>query len=180
MSSEQVQAAGGEFVTVARIRRSQGRRGEVLAEILTDFPERFATARVGSLLGPGGERRQVALEGHWFHKAGVVLKFAGVDDMAAAQALAGCELQIPASERRPLEGSSVYVSDLDGCRVVEKGEEIGTVRFLDTTVGTPVLVVDTPTGELLVPFAESICKRVDAAAGIIEVDLPEGLRDLNR
>jgi 16S rRNA processing protein RimM len=110
----------------------------------------------------------------------VVLKFAGVDDMGAAGTLAGCEVQLPLAERMPLEGGAQYWSDLEGCRVVQGGRELGTVRRLDPTVGTPVLVVDTPQGELLVPFAAEICRRIDTAARLIEVELPEGLLDLNR
>lgn len=169
-----------EFVTIARIRRTQGRVGEVLADIETDFPERFAETRAAFLLDRGGGRRAIQLEGHWFHKGAVVLKIAGVDDINAAAQLAGCEVQIPVAERRTLGPGSVYISELEGCRVLEHGREIGRVRFLDLTVGTPVLVVDTPEGELLIPFAEEYCKRIDTAAGSIEVELPEGLRELNR
>lgn len=152
----------------------------MLAEILTDFPERFAETRSVLLADAAGERRPIEIESHWFHKGAVVLKIAGVDDIESAKRIAGCEVQIPASARRTLAEGSVYVTDLEGCRVLEHGEEIGRVRHLDTRVGTPVLVVDTAEGELLIPFAEEICKRVDTAARSIEVELPEGLRDLNR
>ena len=169
-----------EYVTIARLRRPQGRRGELIAELFTDFPERFRDLKEVWLLDREGARREAVLEGFWFHKGGVVLKFAGVDDMGAAGTLAGCEVQLPLAERMPLEGGAQYWSDLEGCRVVQGGRELGTVRRLDPTVGTPVLVVDTPQGELLVPFAAEICRRIDTAARLIEVELPEGLLDLNR
>ena len=172
-------SAGEPFVTIARIRRSQGRRGEVAAELLTDFPQRFAETETVWLSGSDGRPRPARLEGFWLHKGGVILKFAGVDDLAAAKKLAGCEVCIPAAQRRPLEGSAVYWSELPGCRVVEGVRELGVVRWLDPTVGTPVLVVDTPAGELLVPFADEICRRIDLAARQIEVELPEGLLELN-
>jgi len=169
-----------EFVTVARIRRARGRCGEVLAELFTDFPERFRQREDLLLYRPGGQRRLVGLEKAWFHKGNVVLKFAGIDSIAAAKTLAGCEVQIPVERRLPLGGSAVYWSDLPGCRVVQGKRELGVVRHLDPTIGTPVLVVDTPQGELLIPFAEEICRRVDLAGRRIEVELPEGLEDLNR
>jgi 16S rRNA processing protein RimM len=168
------------FVTIARVRRPQGRRGEVIAELATDFPERFENLASVFLLGREGQRREAQLEGHWFHKGGVVLKFAGVDDIDAAGELRGCQVQLPLAERRPLEGAAVYWNDLAGCRVVERGSEVGTVRHLDPRAGTPLLVVDTPEGELLVPFAADICRRVDLQARVIEVELPEGLRELNK
>ncbi len=165
---------------MARIRRAQGRRGEVAAELLTDFPERFRRGETLSLCPSGGERRSARLEEFWFHKGGIVLKFASVEDIGAAQRLVGCEVQVPREARVPLEGSAVYLSDLVGCRVVERGRELGRVQAVDHRVGTPVLVVATPEGELLIPFAEEICRRVDLGARVVEVNLPEGLRELNR
>ncbi len=168
-----------EFVTIARIRRPQGRRGEVAAELFTDFPQRFLEAATVWLYLPGKGHRPAGLESAWFHKGAVILKFAGVDSISDAEKLAGCEVRIPAGERRPLQGSAVYWADLPGCRVMERGRELGVVRWLDPTVGTPVLVVDTSDGELLIPFAEEICRRIDVAGRVIEVELPEGLKELN-
>ena len=171
--------AAGPMVTIARIRRSQGRRGEVAAELLTDFPQRFAGAEPVWLVDSDSRQRPARLEGFWFHKGAVILKFAGVDDLGTAKKLAGYEVCIPAAQRRTPEGSAVYWSDLPGCRVVEGGRELGVVRWLDPTVGTPVLVVDTAAGELLVPFAEEFCRRIDLGSRVIEVELPEGLLELN-
>jgi 16S rRNA processing protein RimM len=168
-----------EFVTVARVRRSQGRRGEVAAELLTDFPERFRPGCSLHLWKEGQPRRTVSLEGSWLHKGSIILKFAGVGDISGAQDLAGWEVQVPFEERMPLPGEAVYLSDLEGCQVVEKGQPVGTIRAVNLGPGAPLLVVDTPRGELLVPFVPAICRRVDVAAKVVEVELPEGLRELN-
>ena len=169
-----------EYVTVARIRRPQGRRGEVSAELLTDFPDRFHPGKKLWLWKGGEERRSRLLEESWFHKGGIILKFAVVEDIGSAEMLAGWEVQIPRNRRAPLEGPAVYLSDLVGCRVVEHGVELGHIQGVDDRVGTPVLVVDTPRGELLVPFAAEICRHVDTEAGLVEVELPEGLAALNK
>src|SRR5215467_11858712 len=105
----------GEFVAVAKVTKTQGRKGEVAAALLTDFPERFAERKRLFALDERDRRREVQLEDHWFHKGGVVLKFAGVDSISQAEELIGCEIQIPASERAELEDDSVYISDLVGC-----------------------------------------------------------------
>ena len=173
-------ATNEAFVTIARLRRPQGRRGELAAELFTDFPERFEKLGPVCLRDRAGDRKAARLEGFWFHKGGVILKFAGVDDITAAGGLAGCEVQVPAAERHPLQEGAVYWSELAGCRVVEQGRELGTVRHLDPTPGTPVLVVDGPEGELLIPFAAEICRRIDPVNRLIEVELPEGLRELNK
>src|ERR1700704_3028791 len=103
-----------EFVTIARVAKTQGRRGEVAATLLTDFPELFETRRKLFALGgtAGGKakrgnsadvsRRELELEEHWFHKGMVVLKFAGVDSISDAEALVGSEIQVPQSERATL------------------------------------------------------------------------------
>ena len=95
----------------------QGRRGEVLADLHTDFPERFEERRELSGLAANGERRELLLEEHWFHKGGIVLKFAGVDSISDAEQLAGWEVQIPREQRAELEEGAAYVSELVGCEV---------------------------------------------------------------
>jgi 16S rRNA processing protein RimM len=169
----------GEFATVAYIRRPQGRRGEVAVELYTDFPERFQAGSRVWLWMDGQPRRDMELQEAWPHKGRVILKFAGVDSISDAEKLSGWEIQVPASERVALEGSAVYVSDLVGCKVVERGVELGTIEAIDDRVGTPVLMVQTPQGELLIPFATEICRVVDTARKVVEVELPEGLRKLN-
>src|ERR1039458_9089724 len=77
-----------QWVWLARIRRTQGRKGEVFAEILTDFPEKFAERKRLWLMAQdasGASPREVELIGHWLHKGGVVLHFAGVDSISAAE-----------------------------------------------------------------------------------------------
>ena len=169
---------------MARIRRPQGRRGEVAVELFTDFPERFQPGLAVSLWRDGRDRREAKIEDAWPHKGGWILKLAGVDSINDAGQLSGWEIQIVREDRRALEGGQVYVSDLVGCRVVdqsgEQSTDLGTIAGVDHRAGTPVLVVDTPQGELLIPFAEEICRVVDTARGVVEVELPEGLRDLNR
>ena len=168
-----------EFATIARIRRPQGRRGEVAAELYTDFPDRFDAGSHVSLWMNGQPRQDRELEDAWPHKGGMILKFAGVDSINDAEKLAGWEIQVPVSERIALEGAAVYVSDLIGCKVIERGVELGTVEGIDDRTGTPVLSVRTPQGELLIPFATEICTVIDTVRGVVEVELPEGLRELN-
>ncbi len=167
-----------EFATIARIRRPQGRRGEVNIELFTDFLERFDAGQAVTLVN-GAERREVVVEDAWPHKGSLVLKLSGVDSISGAELLAGWEIQVPKDTRMPLEDGAVYVSDLVGCKVLEHGVELGTITGFDDRPGTPVLSVTTDSGELLIPFATEICRVIDTARGVVEVELPEGLRELN-
>ncbi|MDT7689136.1 MAG: rRNA processing protein RimM [Acidobacteriota bacterium] len=167
-----------ELVTVARIAKPRGIRGEVAAELLTDFPDRFDFVEELIAVFPNGRRERLALESHWLHGDRVVLKFKGFDSPEAAAALAGCELAVPESEAVELEEGEFYDWQLEGCRVETiEGGAVGTVREVLHTGGeAPVLVIrDESERENLVPLAESICVEIDVSAKLIRVDAPEGL-----
>jgi 16S rRNA processing protein RimM len=129
---------------------------------------------------PDGTHRELRLEDHWPHKGQLVLKFVGIDSITAAETLVGCELQIPRSERVPLEAGAVYISDLVGCMVIDHSREVGAVTGLDASSGAaPNLVVRSGQKEFLIPFAEQYLRKVDLAAKCIEMELPQGLLELD-
>lgn len=170
-----------ELVTVARVAKPRGVKGEVACDLLTDFPERFE--RVGELIAvfPGGRRERLALEGHWFHGERVVLKLAGYDSPEEAAALAGCTLAVPESEAVELEEGEFYDWQLEGCRVeTVDGEEVGTVREVLHTGGEAhvLVILDGRGRENLVPLAQSICVEIDVDSRLIRVDAPEGLLEM--
>jgi 16S rRNA processing protein RimM len=167
--------------------RPHGVRGEVAAEILTDFPERLTRLASVELWDGRGVPRRMAVRKCWLsHSRGgqAIFHFAGSDSVDDARKLVGLEVQVPLADRVKLPAGSYYISDLVGCAVREKdGSDVGTVRDVDihgdVISGTPNLVVDTARGELLIPLAQEICVDVDLAARRILVVLPEGLRELN-
>lgn len=179
------------WVWLARIRRPQGRKGEIFAEVLTDFPEKFAERRRLWLIAEDAVAvpREVELTNHWLHKGGVVLHFAGVDSISAAEELAGFLVAIPRTERAPLAEDEAYIGDLVGCAVVDvEGAangggtpvEIGIIQDVDRTAGpVALLVLRGASGEILVPFAKSYLRRIDLEGKRVEMALPEGLVDLN-
>jgi 16S rRNA processing protein RimM len=171
------------FTTIARIVRPQGRRGEVLADLLTDFPEKFSERRqlwLSSEAKP--ERREYKLENHWLHKGRVVLKFAGIDSISSAEALSGMLVQIPAESRTQLEPGAAYVSDLIGSTLfdVSQNRNIGTIRDVQQGAGTAaLLIVDSAGTELEIPFAEEFIVRFDPSKKLLEMRLPKGLLEVN-
>jgi len=180
------QTSGEEtgFITIAKVIKTQGRIGEVAAALLTDFPERFGERKRLFALTKSGQRSELQLEDHWFHKAQVVLKFAGIDSITQAEALIGSEIQVPRAERASLEAGSVYVSDLTGCTVYDRGREIGKIK--DVRFGTgeaPLLVVVGNEGqgekEYLIPFAAGYIKHISIENRRLEMDLPQGMLELD-
>ena len=172
---------------LARIRRPQGRKGEVFADILTDFPEKFAERKQLWLLSEGASAsspREAELTNHWLHKGGVVLHFSGIDSISAAETLTGLIVAIPLAERTPLADDEIYIADLIGCTLVDvAGTEpvaVGEIEDVDRTAGpVALLVVQGKAGEVLVPFAKDFVRRIDLEAKRVEMALPEGLIDLN-
>jgi 16S rRNA processing protein RimM len=186
--------AAEQWVWLARIRRTQGRKGEVFADILTDFPEKFAerkrlwllgTSRPASILDvDASTAREVELVAHWPHKGGVVLHFAGIDSISDAEKLAGLVVAIPRAERADLGEDEVYIGDLIGCLLVDvagtKQLVVGEIEDVDKAAGpTPLLVVRGQRGEVLVPFAKSYLRKLDVESRRLEMALPEGLLELN-
>jgi 16S rRNA processing protein RimM len=162
--------------------KTQGRRGEVASEILSDVPDRFAVGMKLLALPRNAEsRRELEVEELWPHKGLLVLKFAGVDSISEAETLIGCELQVPRSQRSELQTGWNYVSDLVGCAVLDQGREIGRLEEVQFGAGeAPLLIVrDAARRALEVPFAEAYLERVDVTRKQILMKLPEGLLEVN-
>lgn len=164
--------------------RPQGRRGEVLADILTDFPEKFADRKQLWISPEGKQPREQTVEEHWFHKGRVVLKFAGVDSISSAEKLTGMLVQIPNSERSELGPGAVYVSDLVGSTLLDvaavPARHVGVIDEVQQGVGeAPLLVVRNGKEEYEIPFAEEHVARFDARQKVLEMRLPSGLLEVN-
>jgi 16S rRNA processing protein RimM len=175
----EMDANSSELVIIARAVRPRGLKGEIVAELLTDFPDRFEDVEELVLVSPRGERTTKRLEDYWFQNDRVVLKLADYNNVDAAKDLVGFEFAVPESERVPLPADHYYDWELEGCTVKVGAESIGTVKSVLKTGGTEILVVaDENDKERLIPFADSIVVEVDAEQKTIVVDPPEGLLDL--
>jgi 16S rRNA processing protein RimM len=203
------------WVVLAQLLRPQGRKGELLAELLTDFPERFDShPRVylapANFTGEPAAAREAAVVSFWLptgkNQGRVVLHFAGIDSINAAETLAGLEVLVPADERLPLDDESAYISELVGCVVYNHepnnhepnnqqpgapGTPIGTVtdvHFSTTPDGgrrleeaAPLLEVQSPAGhEILIPYVKAFLIALDVEAKTITMQLPAGLLELNQ
>jgi 16S rRNA processing protein RimM len=169
-----------DMVAVGRVARPQGNRGEVVIVSSTDFgEERFAAGAVvhvqrGDAVGTLTVSSSREHDGRW------VVGFDGIATIDDAETLRGLELKIPAEDLRALTGDAHYVHDLVGCRVeTTAGQTVGVIREVQLGAGIPLLVAEGGGGDVLVPFTEAICRRVDVAARCVVIDAPEGLLELN-
>ena len=170
-----------DFITLARVVKTQGRHGEVAAEVHTDVPGRFAAGMNLLALGEDQQRREFEIEELWPHKELLVLKFRGVDSISQAEELVGCELQVPRSQRARLEAGWNYVSDLAGCTVFDRGREIGRIEEVQFGAGeAPLLIVVDGAGRKFdIPFAEAYLEGVDVAHRRVRMNLPAGMLEIN-
>jgi 16S rRNA processing protein RimM len=164
-----------DLVAIARIVKPRGLIGEVTADILTDFPERFDRLKQVTAVMPDASRCELKIEGHWFQSNRIVFKFSGYDSIEQSETLRDAEICVAESETIELDTDEFYDWQLVDCEVeAVTGERIGKVRELIRTGGTEILVVDGEK-EFLVPFAATICVEVDVENKLIRIDPPEGL-----
>lgn len=164
-----------DLVTIGRVVKPQGRKGEVLVDPLSDRPERFPSLRRALLAGAGGEAREVEVTSCWPHRGRFVLKLVGVDSISDAERLRGMEIRIGEDELPALPDGSYYHHQLRGLRVEdEQGRELGVVaEIMETGAESPVLVVRGAEGESLIPFAEDFVRRVDLGGRRLVAKRPE-------
>ena len=170
-----------EFITLARVVKPQGRHGEVAVEVHSDVPGRFHPGlSLWALAEEDGRRRKLEVKEVWPHKGFLVLSFAGVDSISDAEALAGCELQVPCHERAQLEPGWAYISDLVGCTVCDGPREIGRVEEVRLGAGeAPLLVVREGNRELEIPYAQAHLENLDIEGKRIRMRLPQGMLELD-
>jgi len=180
------QADAGITVPVATRLRLRGAGGRLTARLVPGGIDQLE-GRDWVLVGrPGGSARRMGIEEHALHKDNVILKFRGVDTAAAAAGLVGQDILIPCNGLVDLPEGSYYIFQLIGLKVRTRGgRDIGTVRGVVRTGGTPLLAIEPGTDlgssaqdEILLPAARSICTAIDVAAGCITIEPPEGLLEL--
>lgn len=165
------------MLTIGRIVKPQGRKGEVLVEPLSDRPERFPTLGRAFVPAAGDGVREVRVTACWPHKGRFVLKLAGVDSIDAAESYRGIELRLPSDELPALPEGSYYHHELIGLSAEDaRGGVLGAVASLwETGAGAPVLVIRGERGEYLVPLAAPFVDRVELGERRIVLHLPESV-----
>lgn len=173
-----------EYLTVARIVRPQGNRGEVVADAPGNDESIYDGGQPVWLAGAATERKEFKVERAWRHKGRLILKFEGIDSISEAEGLRGRSVQIRRDRLKPLDDGEYYLADLIGCRVIEdaSGRPLGIVKDVLEPGGPMLLEVidEEHENEILIPFKREICVKINPEGGFIRVRMPEGLEDLNR
>lgn len=170
-----------DLVIVAHAVKTRGLKGELVAELLTDFPDRFADISSLIAVSSKGNRKSVELESHWFQQGRVVLKFAGCDSIEDAKELVGFDFAVPEGERVDLAEGYFFDWELEGCLVESSdGKQVGRVKEVMRLGGEieMLAVVDAEGVSRLIPLVESIVLDVDISKRKIRIDPPRGLLEL--
>ena len=173
-------ARESDALLVGRVARAHGNRGQVIVNLETDFPEeRFAVGRVLEVRQGGrSERRRIASVR--FHQGRPVIALDGIETMNDAEALAGAELSVAASELAPLPEGTFYRHDLVGCEVRDMtGRVVGTVSGVEGPRDRSLLAIDTAKGQVLMPLVAEFCVKVVPSARVIVINPPDGLIEVN-
>jgi 16S rRNA processing protein RimM len=165
---------------VGRIARVHGLRGQVIVNPETDFPLERSQPGGRVFVNRLGVVKAMRITTARFHHERPVIGFDGIGDVDTAAALAGAELRVPVADLAPLPEGAFYHHHLVGCEVVtESGTAVGVVRAVEGENGGHRLVVESESGDVLVPLAAAICTSIDIGAGRIVIEPPAGLLDLN-
>ena len=170
-------------LVVGRVAKAHGVTGEIVVDVRTDDPDgRFV--RGNSLRGRasrGGAERSFTIESVRAHGGRLLVRLAGVADRDSADALRGTLFLVDSDDLPPIaEPDEYYDHQLEGLRVrTVAGVEVGIVAEVLHTAGGELLSVKTEAGrEILVPFVSAIVPMVSLADGVVEIDPPVGLLDL--
>jgi 16S rRNA processing protein RimM len=168
-------SAEPRFIAIGRIVRPHGVRGELLVEVLTDFPERFNHMEL-VYLGDADKAEAWPVRAARWHKDRVLLSLEGCQDRTSAEQLRGLLVQIPIEEAMLLPEDEYYPHQLMGLEVrTVEGEELGRISDIMFTNANEVYVVTGRRGQILLPAIADVVKQVDLEAGRLVVEIIEGL-----
>ncbi len=162
------------YLAVGRLLRTHGLKGDLLMEILTDFPERIKT---GQVLYVGSEHQPLSIRGIRGHSSGLIISFPGIDTPEQAAELRNQLAFVRADEIPPLPDGEFYQHQLLGLRVVsEDGQQLGKIEGIIETGANDVFIVrQLNNAELLLPNISDVVLDVNLAQGEIQVHLLPGL-----
>lgn len=167
-----------EWLVVGRVIKPHGVNGDLMVEIITDFPERLTD---GTEFGVGeNETPDAVHEVHRirYHKRRWLLSVGGLRDRDTADTWRGRYLFLPEQSLDELPEGFYYEHHLVGlaCRSPQ-GEELGEIRGVEQGPGQRRLVVRRGRREFLVPYVPEIVVNVDLDDGVVTLDAPPGLLD---
>lgn len=168
------------YILIGEVDRVRGLAGEVVITVHADDPARMTRLAGVFMKEPDGGWRELLVRGVKRLGSRAVVKFEGYDSVEQAKTLVGRELFIPRSASTPAPSGRYYAYQLEGLEVRLRDDRVvGKVTAVLTQGPQSLLVVEGPDGEVLVPVVPAICREVDEEAGVLIIEPPEGLLEVN-
>jgi len=168
----------GDLILVGFVARAHGLRGEVVVDVHSDAPDRFAPGAALTAREPGGATRELRVASSRPFGDRLLVRFEGVSGRDGADALRDTELLVPRSAVAPLPPGRRYRFEYVGLRVrTRAGEDLGAVTEVFATGSNDVLVVRGAGGEILLPLLDTVVLEVSEERGEMTVEVPPGLLD---
>lgn len=169
-----------ELITVGKITKNQGNKGELRLTPFTDDLKRFELLDEVILVSPDNtEKIKKAVEDIWLHKKFVILKLAGIDDIGDALKFRNYKVKIQQEELLPLAENEFYVDELiDSTVILSNGKELGKVINVVDTGGTDILIIEGPDKEFMIPMSKQYIKKIDLEEKKVYIDPVQGILDL--
>jgi 16S rRNA processing protein RimM len=179
-SQDNIQPAGsplsGEpvFLVVGKFRHSHGLRGEILMEVVTDFPERIQKGRI---LYIGESHQPMVVSGRRIHAGNLLLSFDGINTPEAAGRLRNEWVYVPTQDSLPLPDGEYYHHQILGLQVLtEDGAVLGMISDILVTGANDVYMVRSQSGQqILLPAIQSVILEIDLGKKEMLVRLLPGL-----
>ncbi len=163
------------FLVVGKLRHPHGLKGEILMEVITDFPERL---QAGVQVYAGEPPRPLHIRSRRKHGQGLLLGFEGYDSPETVGELRNALVFVSTADRPPLPPGEYYHHQLIGLRVIsEDGQELGRLVEIMTTPANDVYVVRGAGPDLLLPAIEPVVRAIDLERGEMQVHLLPGLQE---
>jgi 16S rRNA processing protein RimM len=173
-----LQAVDVMLITIGRVQKTHGVKGEIKIEALTDHPERFTELRRVYLTSSRSESRECAVRSVRYMDGTPVLLLKGYDSPEKARVLNGWLVQVPQEETVPLPEGQYYWFELIGMEVLsETGEKLGTIVDIFETGSNDVYVMKAGRKEVYLPATKDVIRQIDRAAKRMVIHVIEGLLD---
>lgn len=109
------------------------------------------------------------------HKDGLIVKSGAIADRTRAEGLKGAQFFIPSEYLVANEGESIFLKQIDSFKVIDGDKDLGVIKSFSSNGAQDLLVVESPAGEVLIPFVDAFIKNIDFEKRTIFLELPEGL-----
>lgn len=168
-----------DYLLIGQFLRPHGIQGELKMRLLTSYPERLSQLETIYLSRNPEDPKPAphTVQRIRFHQDYALVTLKDVTDRTQADGLRECFVMVPIEEAVPLEEGEYYLFQVIGLRVqTVDGEELGPITEVLQTGANDVYIVESPQhGEVLIPVTPETVVKTDLEAGIMIVNLPDGL-----